>query len=454
MTPSSPTWSTRLAFVLAAIGAAVGLGNIWKFPYMAGTNGGAAFVGVYIACVAIIAIPILMAELMLGRRGRGSPPSAMAQVARDSGRSSGWSAVGWLGAWSGFLIVSFYSVIAGWALAYVMEAALGRLQGIDAARSAALFDGLLASPGTLTFWHSAFMAATVVIVARGLNRGIETAVRVLMPALFLMLVVMVVYSAMAGDLAAGWTFLFRFDLQAVNGSVVLMAIGQAFFSIGVSMGLMMMYGAYLPAGEPIPRYSLIIALADTLVALLAGLAIFPLVFAHGLDPAEGPGLIFVTLPIAFGNMPLGALFGTVFFLLLVFAAITSAIALIQPMVARVQEHPAITPFSGAVLVGFAAWLLGIASVLSFNHWSDVEPLGWLPAFAGSTFYDLIDYFTANVMMPLGGMLIALFAGWFASRSVLDGELGDLGRGLFRLWRLSVRVVAPLGILLIFVVNLT
>lgn len=451
---STITWTTRVSFLLAAVGAAVGLGNIWKFPYMAGTNGGAAFVAIYLVCVVLIAIPILIAELMLGRRGRASPPAAVARVARESGRSGAWSLVGWLGAGAGFLIVSFYSVIAGWALAYIQTTASGNLRGASADTARGLFNALLASPGTLIFWHTVFMAMTVLIVARGLNRGIEAAVRVLMPALFVMLLALVGYSAAAGDFSAGWDFLFRFELAALDGGVVLMAIGQAFFSIGVSMGLMMMYGAYLPNHEPIPRYSMIIAVADTMVALLAGLAIFPLVFAHGLDPAEGPGLIFVTLPIAFGNMPFGTWFGSLFFVLLVFAAITSAIALLQPMVARVQELPGMTPSLGTVLVGAAAWLVGLASVASFNHWADFRPLGFLPAFADATPYHLIDYVTANIMMPLGGMLIALFAGWFVHRAILTEEFPEMGPVTFNLWRWSTRVIAPLGIFLVFMANLT
>ncbi len=451
---TTATWSTRLSFLLAAVGAAVGLGNIWKFPYMTGTSGGAAFVGIYLVCVVLIAIPILIAELMLGRRGRASPPTAVARVADESGRNRGWSMVGWLGAGAGFMIVSFYSVIAGWAVAYAVNAATGTLNGLDGVASASLFDGLLAAPLTLTFWHSLFMAATVLIVSRGLHRGIEAAVQLLMPALFVMLLLMVGYAAVAGDFAAGWAFLFQFELAALDGGVVLSAIGQAFFSIGVSMGLMMMYGAYLPGDQPIPRSSVIIALADTGVALLAGLAIFPLVFAHGLDPAEGPGLIFVTLPIAFGNMPLGALFGALFFVLLVFAAITSAIALLQPMVARVQELPGLNHRGATLLVGFAAWLLGLASVLSFNLWADVAPLGWLPGFAERTPYDVIDYLTANVMMPLGGMLIALFVGWLVSRRVLEEEFAGMTPWLFQLWRFAARVIAPLGILLVFLANVT
>ncbi|MEQ8860240.1 MAG: sodium-dependent transporter [Pseudomonadales bacterium] len=447
------TWTTRLSFLLAAVGAAVGLGNIWKFPYMAGTSGGAAFVGIYLICVIAIAIPILIAELMLGRRGRASPPTAVARVADESGRGRAWSLVGWLGAGAGFLIVSFYSVIAGWALAYAVSAARGTLEGLDAAGSAALFDGLLADPAILTLWHTLFMGLTVVIVSRGVNRGIEAAVQVLMPTLFAMLLLMVGYAVVAGDFAAGWSFLFHFELAAVDGGVVLNAIGQAFFSIGVSMGLMMMYGAYLPRDQPIPRYSVFIALADSAVALIAGLAIFPLVFAHGLDPAEGPGLIFVTLPIAFGNMPFGALFGTLFFVLLVFAAITSAIALLQPAVVRIQEIPGVNPAAAAILAGAGAWLLGLVSVLSFNLWGDVHPLGWLPGFAERTPYDVIDYLTANVMMPLGGMLIAVFVGWFVAGRVLHDEFPRMPPLAFRLWRVAVRLIAPLAILLVFIANL-
>jgi neurotransmitter:Na+ symporter, NSS family len=447
------TWTTRATFLLAAIGAAVGLGNVWRFPYLAGTSGGGAFVIVYLGCVMAIAIPILIAELMLGRRGRGSPPAAMARIAIESGRSQAWSVVGWLGAWSGFLIVSFYSVIGGWAIHYVGVTLSGAFQGANGARSEALFTHLQGSPWIMTGWHTAFMAFTVVIVARGLNRGIEAAVRLLMPALFAMLLVMVGYAAMAGDLGGGWRFLFGFAPDAVTGQVVLLAIGQAFFSIGVAMGLMMMYGAYLPSDQPIPRYAVIIALADTLVALLAGLAIFPLVFAHGLDPAQGPGLIFVTLPVAFGNMPLGTVFGGMFFLLLVFAAVTSAIALIQPMVARVGELPAMTSGRAALLVGAAAWLLGIASVLSFNHWADVAPLAWLPGAGSRTAYELLDFVTANLLMPLGGVLIAVFAGWLIPDRVLSEALPGWRSGSFRLWRVAVRYLAPLAILAVFVANL-
>lgn len=453
MTTPYAAWSSRLTFILAAIGAAVGLGNIWKFPYMAGTHGGGAFVAVYLGCVLLIAIPILIAELLLGRAGRAAPPTAMANVAGMVGAGPGWALVGWLGALAGFLIVTFYSVIGGWVLAYLQMAATGQLAGVDAAEAGRLFADLLAAPGELLFWHTVFMGATVFIVARGLEHGIEAAVKWLMPALFVMLLVMLGYSLSVGDAPAGLAFMFAVDVSRIDGEVVLMAIGQAFFSIGVAMGLMMMYAAYLPAAVSIPRAAVTIATVDTLVAILAGLAIFPLVFANGLDPAEGPGLIFVTLPIAFAGMPFGAAFAALFFLLLLFAALSSAIALIEPMVARVAERPGARRARAAWLTGAVAWLIGIASVLSFNHWSDLHLFGALPLLGGKAPFDLLDYVTANLMMPLGGLLIALFAGWKVTERLARDQLPTLGPAARTLWRWSMRIVVPVGLALVFVANL-
>ena len=447
------TWSTRTAFMLAAIGAAVGLGNIWKFPYMTGTNGGGAFVVLYLVAALAIAIPILIAEIMIGRRGGGSPPQSMLNLASATGRSQHWSVVGWLGALSGFLILSFYSVIAGWAMSYVLKTATGALTSVSTASAGATFDELLADFTAVAAWHGLFLIMTVYIVARGLHRGIEGAVLVLMPALFVMLLILVIYSAVAGDFATGVDFLFNADFSKLSGKVVLMAIGQAFFSIGVSMGIMMTYGAYLRPEVSIGRSAFVIAGADTLVALLAGMAIFPLVFANGLDPAEGPGLIFVTLPIAFANMPAGALFGTVFFVLLTFAALTSAISILEPLVSWLTERPRLNRITATLGAGVVAWLLGLMSVASFNVWSGVYPLEGFPAFAGKTFYDLVDYATANVMMPLGGMLIALFAGWRMPRSSLLDALGLSDTDGFRAWLFLCRYVAPLAILAIFIANL-
>jgi neurotransmitter:Na+ symporter, NSS family len=441
-----------MTFVLAAVGAAVGLGNIWKFPYVAGVSGGGAFVLVYVASVVIVAIPILVAELLIGRHGSHSPPVAMATLARAAGRSGAWKMVGWMGVTVGFLIATYYSVIAGWTLSYIFRAASG-FGGASVAEVAGQFDELLADPLAMTMWHTFFMVAALVIVSRGLQNGIEQAVRYLMPALFVMMLAMIVYAAVAGDFGAGLAFLFGVDFSKITGEVVLAAVGQAFFSIGVAMGLMMAYGAYVPERVSLTRSALIIAAADTLVALLAGLMIFPLVFANGLDPAEGPGLIFKTLPTAFAGMPGGQVFGALFFLLLAFAAITSLIAIIEPIVAYAGDRWNMQRRTACIVFGFLAWLIGIASVLSFNLWQDVALLDMFDLFRGKTVFDLIDYFTANLLMPAGAILIAIFVGWRMQPAVLEEELRFRRRVLFSCWLWMVRVVAPLAILAILVSGL-
>ena len=373
-------WSSHTGFILAAIGGAVGLGNIWKFPYIAGSSGGGAFVIVYLFVVALVAIPILMAELMLGRSGRQSPPTAMLINAEKENRSRWWSGVGWIGAAAGFLILSFYSVVGGWVLDYVFVSVTGGFSGIEPAGAQTRFGSVLSNPLRMMLSFTLFLGITGIIISAGLRNGIERATGILMPALFLMLLVLIAYSAVKGDMAAGFSFLFTVDFGKINPSIMLSAVGHAFFSVGVSMGLMMAYGAYLPQDVSIPKTAVVIAGADTLVAIMAGLVIFPLVFANGLAPGEGPGLIFVTLPIAFGNMPAGSLFGAVFFLLLLFAAITSSIAIMEPAVAWVEEQRGLNRKTSAAIVTSCIWLLGIGSVLSFNIWAEVKPVSQVKQF--------------------------------------------------------------------------
>jgi len=442
-----------MTFILAAVGAAVGLGNIWKFPYVAGVSGGGAFVLVYIVCVIFVAIPILIGELLIGRCGSGSPPVAMRKVAEKSGRSAKWSIVGFTGMIVGYLIATYYSVIAGWTLIYIYKAA-NSFDGATALNVAQQFEDLKADPGTMAIWHTVFMCLALTIVGRGLRNGIERVVKLLMPALFVMLVVMIGYAAVAGDFGAGVKFLFSVDFSKITGAVVLNAIGQAFFSISVAMGLMMVYGAYVPKDVSLTRSAVIIATADTIIALLAGLMIFPIVFANGLDPAEGPGLIFKTLPTAFVGMPGGAVFGALFFLLLAFAAITSIIAILEPIVAYAEDRWHMKRTTACVVFGFIGWAIGIASVLSFNAWNDVTPLAMFNVFDGKTVYDLIDYFTANIMMPVGAILIALFVGWRMKPEMIEGDLSFSHPLLFKTWLWIMRVVAPLAILGILVSGLT
>jgi NSS family neurotransmitter:Na+ symporter len=446
-------WSSRSTFLLAAVGAAVGLGNIWKFPYIAGANGGSAFVLVYLLCIAFIALPILIGEIGIGSMGRQSPPRASAIVAGKFGRSKRWSIVGWLGLLSAYFIATYYSVIAGWTMAYVLKSGSGDFGKLDAVSVATEFEKLQADPVVMTFWHGLFILITTAILARGLKMGIEKTVTFLMPVLFALLLLMVAYSYVEGDMAAGLNFLFAFKLEAINGEVFLMAIGHAFFSIGVAMGLMMGFGAYLGNDISIGRSAVAIVTADTMVALLAGIAIFPIVFANGLDPAQGPGLVFVSLPLAFGQMPGGLFFGTLFFILLFFAALTSLIGVLEPVVAWIEETTGWTRALSALSIGSSTFILGIAIVLSFNVWSEWYPLAILPNFESMGLFDVVDYVTANVMMPLGGMLLAVFVGWCIPKDTLYKTLGIQSSLFFTLWLWLLRLVAPLSILAVFISNL-
>ena len=450
---SGNTWSSGFTFILAAIGAAVGLGNIWKFPYVVGVSGGGAFVLVYLGCVLFIAIPILITELWIGRAGGSSPPLAMSNVARQGGLNPGrWSLVGYMAMLVGYLIATYYSVIAGWTLSYIFKAGSG-FGHAEAAAVAQQFDDLLADPVALVGWHTAFMIIALFIVGRGLKDGIEKVVTILMPLLFSMLLLMIGYAAVEGDFGAAVSFLFSTDFSKIDSATVLVAIGQAFFSISVAMGLLMTYGSYVPKNVSLTKSALIIAGADTLVAVLAGLMIFPLVFGNDLDPGSGPGLIFQTLPTAFADMPGGRVFGVVFFVLLAFAAVTSLIAIIEPIVRFAEDKWQMRRRNGVLVFGSLAWAIGLLTVFSFNIWSDVHPLGQFKAFAGKTVFDLIDYATANLMMPLGGILMALFVGWRIKPEALSSDLSFGSAAMFNAWLWMIRVIVPLAILWVLVTSL-
>ncbi len=435
-------WSTRLAFILAATGSAVGLGNIWRFPYMAGENGGGAFVIVYLLCVLLIGLPIMMSEVLTGRRGRRNPMDSLKAVAEDEGRSTIWQYAGAMGIITGVLILSFYSVVAGWALAYVPNAARGLFAGMTEIQSEMMFDRLTANPWVLLGWHTLFMAMTVAVTIRGVRHGLEKAVRILMPALFVLLLVMVGYAMQIGDFEQAVEFLFRPDFAALGTNGVLAAMGQAFFTLSLGMGAIMIYGSYLPSKASIPGSAVAIALTDTLVAVLAGLAIFPIVFGSLLEPSAGPGLVFMTLPLAFGQMPYGSFFATVFFVLLVFGAWTSAISLMEPIVTWLVERVNLSRVSASLLAGGGIWLLGIGSVLSFNLWSEATLFD-------RTFFGMLDDLTANIMLPLGGLLIALFAGWVVSRQVSAEELEGAPAWVYPAWRFVIRYITPVAVLAIF-----
>jgi neurotransmitter:Na+ symporter, NSS family len=437
-------WTSRWGFLLATVGSAVGLGSIWKFPYMVGENGGGAFVLVYLAALAVIVFPILLAEFVIGRRGGQSAVGSLQRVASETGATRAW---GFLGMWSvaaGFLILSFYSVIGGWTIAYVPIAASGGFEGLNASEIGALFQALLADPSKLFMFHTIFMGLTAIIVALGVTNGLERAVTILMPLLFIIMIGLVIYAALTYGLGRSAEFMFTPDMSKITPKVVLDAIGLGFFSISVGMGVMITYAAYTGRDVNLSEIAIATIAGDTVVSFLAGFAIFPLVFASGLDPAGGPGLMFVTLPVAFATMEWGTAVGAAFFVLLLVSALASALSLLELIVSYAVERGVARPIA-ALGSGAICWVLGLATVYSFNVWAQWFPLAGVAGFEKKTVFDLIDFFTSNIMLPVGGILIAVFAGWVMSSAAVKDELGLRGGLMFELFRFLLRIVCPLAL---------
>ncbi len=442
-------WSSRWTFILAATGSAVGLGNIWKFPYITGENGGGAFVLVYLVCIALIGIPIMVAEVLIGRRGRMSPINAMRFVTKEAGMHSGWTAIGWVGVLAGLLILAFYSVVAGWALHYVFASLKGTFIGATGADSSSYFGGLLANNTALVGWHSVFIVMTVGVVMGGVTKGLAMVARVLMPLLFIMLVMLLGYGMAQGNFAQAAEFMFSFKLAALTPEAILIAMGHAFFTLSLGMGAIMAYGAYMPAHANVGKTVLTVGMLDTLIALVAGMCIFPIVFAHGLEAGSGPGLLFQSLPVAFGNMPGGLIFGTIFFVLVVIAAWSSAVSLIEPGVAWLVESGRFDRISANLMLGGVAWVLGVSCALSFNMLSEFKPL----VLFNRTPFDFLDFLTSQVMLPLGGLFIALFVGWCMSKKVLAFETDGEGHPALEIWLFVLRYISPLLVVVVFVATL-
>ncbi len=423
---------------MAATGAAVGLGNIWKFPYLTGIHGGSAFVLVYILCVAALGIPMMMAEVMLGRRGRQTPVNTMRALAAENNASQGWQLIGWFGTLAGMLILSYYSVIGGWTIGYILHSATGSFSGLNGDGASTLFGDFVGNPFVQVGWHTMFMIITMYIVAQGVKSGLEKAVTYLMPALFVLLLVLVGYAMTTGYFMKGLDYLFTPDFSQLTGTSILTAMGQAFFSLSLGMGTIMIYGSYVPKGTSIAGASIAIAVFDTMVALLAGMAIFPIVFANALEPGAGPSLIFETIPVAFGNMVGGTLFGTLFFVLLLVAAWTSSISLIEPAVTMMIEKFNMTRWQAAIWIGLATWLLGFGTAFSFNIWSEATVFEM-------TFFENLDYLTSNLMLPLGGIFIAVFAGWLMTKDNSQDELDMKSEVGYSIWRILIRFIAPIAV---------
>jgi len=447
-------WSSRWGFLLAAIGFSVGLGNIWRFPFVTGQNGGSAFLFIYLACALGIGLPLLITELAIGRRGRGSPSGSIKAVAKMSSTSPRWSSVGVLAVFCVFMILTYYTVISGWTLDYLVRSASGAFSGIDAVRSSLMFDVLMASPWRLIFWNTVVHICVFLIVKRGVQGGIERAVKVLIPVLFSALFVMVIYGFIAGDMKAAATFLLEPDFSKVNAGTVMAAIGQAFFSIGIGLGALIAFGAYLPADYSIPKSAAVIILADTGVAILAGFAIFPLVFGFGLEPSGGSGLIFVTLPVAFGQMTGGAVFGPVFFILLFAAALSSCIGCAEAVAFWITEKFGVKRKIAILYSTVAAWLVGLTTIFSLGSWSTFYPLDFVPALQGMNIYVVTDFLAANILLLIGAMSISLFFGWFVPRNIKLEAIAVSDGALFQVWQFLIRFVIPLILFVVLVTGLS
>ncbi len=436
-------WSSRLAFILAATGSAVGLGNIWRFPYVTSDNGGGAFVLIYLGCILLVGLPIMWTEIVIGRRGRMSPINSLRELSDDAGASRKWMGIGFLGVIAGFLILSFYSVVAGWTLHYGFLYLKDLFGGATITDPDATFGSLLAQPGELAFWHGLFMVMTVSVVAFGVEKGLERAVSILMPLLFVLLLVLLGYGMNTGYFLEAAGFLFKPDWSQVSGAMIVTAMGQAFFTLSLGMCAIMTYGAYLPSGVNIPRVGVTVAATDTVVALVAGLAIFPIVISFGLDPAGGgPGLIFTSLPLAFAEMPFGILYGFLFFTLLSVAAWTSGISLMEPATAYIVEATNLSRKAAAICVAAVAWMMGLASVFSFNVWSEVR-------IGGLEVMDAIVYVANDVMLPVGGLLTAVFGGWVLSSRITHEELDKkMPDWAYNAWLWVTRIVTPALILVV------
>jgi len=444
MAAGRDNWTGRVGFILATIGSAVGIGSIWKFPYEVGSNGGAGFVLFYLLGLALIVVPLMLAEFAIGRRGRADAIRSLAIVAHASGASPLWAGLGLLGAATGFLVLSFYSVIGGWTIGYAIDTLRFGLPGGDPHASQARFDALLAEPAWMAVCHAVFMAMTGAIVARGIALGIEAACKILMPILMVLIVGLAAYSVIKGDLVATLRFLFGLRLDTFTPRAALEALGLGFFSIGVGFALMTTYAAYAGRDIDLRQVALVTVIGDTAISLLSGFAVFPIVFANGLDPSSGPGLIFVTLPLAFSRMPAGVLAAVAFYLLLLVAALASAISMLELVVAPLARKgwPRGT---ATVLSSLTVWALGLVTVLSFNVWSDWHPLAAVPGLGQANWFEAIDHLTSNVMLPLGGFGLALFAGWITPDRLLCEELG-LGRVALAVLRVLLRYVVPPAIL--------
>lgn len=428
-------WSSRFAFVMAAVGSAVGLGNLWRFASEAGENGGGAFIVVYLMCVLFIGIPALMCEYAIGRASdKASAVQSVTDVARRSNASTAWSATAWIGMIAAFMVVCFYSVVAGWVIAYIPKFALGMFNGLSDEQISAQFGALNGSLGQEIVYMTIFVALTVWLVARGVNEGIEWAAKMLMPVFFFLLLALCAVALMIGDAGAAMSWMYLPDFSAINPSVAVSALGQAFFSLSLGSAIMITYGSYLPRGINIPRSSAIVGGMDTFVAVVAGMAIFPIVFALGMSPDSGAGLFFQTLPVALHSVPGGNLFGTAFFVLALFAAVTSSISLLEVSTAYLVDKLKLSRTKMAIALGAGIWVVGALCAYS------------------DAFFGALDNISGKIMLPLAALIAVLFVGWRMTKEIRDQEIEGLPAPVMRVLYLLIRFIAPAAIAIILIMG--
>ena len=438
-------WGSRAGFILAAAGSAVGLGNIWKFPYITGENGGGAFVLVYLACILLVGLPVMVAEILLGRSTQKSPVGAVREL---SGPRSGWQAFGWLGVASSFVILSFYSIVAGWSLHYAWLAITGAISGADPQSLEATFNDLFASPGLNLFWHVLFMAITMAVVAGGVSKGLERWSRILMPALFLMLIALLIKSFTLEGFDKGVDFVFGFHADQLTAEGVLEALGHAFFSLSLGMGSMLTYGSYLRKDDDIVSASITISFLDTLIAILAAMVLFPIIFTFGLEPSAGPGLVFISIPIALSQMTGGAVFAFIFFGLLVFAAVTSAISMLEVTCSYFIDERGWNRRNATLMAGGLVWLFGVPSALTGGTALFGDDFA---AIFGMNWFDTADFLASNWMLPLGGLGISLFTAWKMDEAIRHRQFlnGTKLAVFYKGWVLLLKFLVPVAITLVF-----
>ena len=444
--PSNGRWTTRTTFVLALSASAVGLGNLWRFSYLSGEHGGGAFVLTYLACLFLIAVPVLVAEVLLGSHGRAGPLAALRHACDRSLLSRGWMGIGVLACITGLLILSFYIVVAGWALAYARYMYIGVFSAAPALEVARQYGTFVTDPLPQVYWQSLFLVVVVGVVVLGVRRGLGLLVWVAVPALLALLAYLVRFGLDNGDVEAAGEFLFSTRMIDFSPQGALVALGHAIFTLGVGVGTGISYGAYAPERIPIGRSVLAVAVFDTMIALLAGLAIFPIVFANNLEPAMGPGLLFVSLPYAFGNTVQGEMFGTIFFLLVVVAALGSAVAILEPVVSALMQQLKLRRLTAAFIAGFAVWALSLAVVYSFTG---EEQSRW---YGKRNLFVFLDGLAADVMLPLVSLLTAVFVGWFMRPQILRGQLHRESGVFFALWHFSLRYLVPAAVVTLMLVT--